>query len=392
MALRLPIVRTVVTVILWFMCTVVFAQQSDSIEARKAWEIRGYIKDMQTLSFDGNFDSLVTGNLIHNRVNIRWNPNKRLTGAIELRNRLFWGEEVRLTPNYSDNIKDKNEAVDLSITWFETESMILLTNIDRFWLEYHGNKWDIRLGRQRVNWGISTLWNPNDIFNTYNFLDFDYEERPGRDAVKFSYRLSEMSSIEVAAAGADNANKAVAAIKYFTNRWNYDFQFSGGVYHKIFTLGTGWSGSIKEAGFKGEIEYFAPHEDTVAQLNLSAEIDYLFKKAWYGDIGFLFNSSGINQPVDNWSLVNFQLSPQSLMPTKWNAVVTIAKEFTPLLSANLSCIYSPGTNLVILLPSIKYNLATNCDVDFIWQSFFAEQQSELAGVAHRGFIRVKWSF
>ena len=260
MALRLSIVRTVVTVIHWLMCTIVFAQQSDSIEARKTWEIRGYIKDMQTLSFDGNFDSLVTGNLIHNRVNIRWNPNKRLTGAIELRNRLFWGEEVRLTPNYSDNIKDKNEAVDLSITWFETESMILLTNIDRFWLEYHGNKWDIRLGRQRVNWGISTLWNPNDIFNTYNFLDFDYEERPGRDAVKFSYRLSEMSSIEVAAAGADNANKAVAAIKYFTNRWNYDFQFSGGVYHKIFTLGTGWSGSIKEAGFKGEIEYFAPHE------------------------------------------------------------------------------------------------------------------------------------
>ena len=80
------------------------------------------------------------------------------------------------------------------------------------------------------------------------------------------------------------------------------------------------------------------------------------------------------------------------MPTEWNAVLTIAKELNPLFSANLSCIYAPGTNLIVLLPSVKYNLATNCDVDLVWQSFFAEQQNDLSGVAHRGFIRIKWSF
>lgn len=392
MSCRHLILRSLVLATYCSIHTVVTAQQSDSSEMKKVWEIRGYLKDMQTLTFNQNFDSLVTGNLIHNRINVRWNPNKKLTGAIELRNRLFWGEEVRLTQNYADNIKDRNQAVDMSITWFETESMLLLTNIDRFWLEYHGNNWDIRLGRQRINWGISTLWNPNDIFNTYNFLDFDYEERPGRDAVKFSYRPSEMSNIELAFAGADQVNKSVAAVKYFTNRWNYDFQFSGGIYHEIFTLGTGWSGSIKDAGFKGEMEFFAPHKDTSAQINLSSEIDYVFKKGWYSNVGFLYNSNGLSDPIDNWGLVSFQLSPQSLMPTKWNSVVTLAKEFTPLLSANLSCIYSPGTNLIILLPSVKYNLAANCDVDLIWQSFFAEQQNELTGVAHRGFIRIKWSF
>ena len=217
-----------------------YAQDIDSTGVKqKKLEVRGYVKDLQSLTFSNNFDSLVTGNLIHNRVNLRWNPSDRFSGAIEFRNRLFWGEEVRLTPDFSSNLNNNSEAVNASIIWFETESMVLQTNIDRFWIEYHGNTWEARLGRQRINWGISTVWNPNDIFNTYNFLDFDYEERPGRDAAKVTYHLSEMSNIELAAAAADQANKAVASIRYFTNRWKYDFQFSGGVYHEIFTIGAG---------------------------------------------------------------------------------------------------------------------------------------------------------
>lgn len=367
-------------------------QEPDSTEEKRKWEIRGYVKDLQSLTFDKNFDSLVTGNLIHNRINVRWNPSSRFSGAIEFRNRLFWGEEVRLTPNFSDNIRNNNEAVNASIVWFETESMLLQTNIDRFWLEYHGEKWVVRAGRQRINWGISTLWNPNDIFNTYNFLDFDYEERPGRDAVKVSYHLSEMANIEVAAAGADQANESVAAIKYFTNHWTYDFQFSAGVYHEIFTLGAGWSGSIRDAGFKGELQYFAPHQDTTSQVNLTMEVDYLLEKGWYVNGGFLFNSIGINEPINYLGELNFQLTPQSLMPTKWNTVFIVGKEFTPLLSANLTTIYSPGTNLLIILPSFKYNLATNLDFDIIWQSFYAEQNENFAGVLHRSFIRLKWNF
>lgn len=370
----------------------VMAQEADSVEARKAWEVRGYVKDLQSLTFDQNFDSLVTGNLLHNRINVRWNPSSIFTGAIEFRNRLLWGEEVHLTPNFSDNIRNNNEVIDASIIWFETESMVLQTNIDRFWLEYHGNTWEVRIGRQRINWGISTIWNPNDIFNTYNFLDFDYEERPGRDAVKVSYHLSEMSNVELAAAGADQVNESVAAIKYFTNHWNYDFQFSAGVYYEIFTLGAGWSGSMNDAGFKGELQYFAPHRDTAAQVNLSAEVDYMFEKGWYVNGGFLFNSTGINEPISYLGELNFQLTPQSLMPTKWNTALTLGKEFTPLLSANLTTIYSPGTNLLIILPSFKYNLATNLDFEIIWQSFFAEQAKSFVGITHRGFIRLKWSF
>lgn len=368
------------------------AQSLDSAEAIPKWEVRGYLKDMQTVTYGQNPDSLVTGNLLHNRLNFRFNPSTHISAAAEFRTRLFWGEEVRLIPNFADGLRNRNEAANLQWVWFETASAVMHTTVDRLWIEYRGERWESRLGRQRINWGISTLWNPNDIFNTYNFLDFDYEERPGRDAAKVIFHLTDFSNIEVAGAAAEADYKSVASVRYSTNRWNYDFQFTAGVYQQLATAGFGWSGSIGEAGFKGEAQYFAAHADTAALINIAVEGDYMFSKGWYLNAGFLLNSAGFSDPIDNWGLYNFELSPRNLMPTKYNTVLTVGKEITPLWSANLTVIYSPGTNLVIALPSMRYNLGTNIDVDVFWQGFYAEQQKTMEPVVYRGFIRFKWSF
>ncbi|MDI1323468.1 MAG: hypothetical protein PSV36_12020 [Algoriphagus sp.] len=387
-----PIKQSITLIISILIHAGLYAQTDETTEKVKKLEVRGYVKDLQSLIFSKDFDSLITGNLIHNRINMRWKPTAKLTGAAEFRTRLFWGEEVKYTPDFSSGIGYNQDLIDATFTWFETESMLMQTYVDRFWLEYQTGDWEIRLGRQRINWGISTIWNPNDIFNTYNFLDFDYEERPGRDAVKVRYHLSEMSSLELAASAADESNEAVAAVKYNFNKSSYDFQFSAGVFHEIFTLGTGWSGSIGQAGFKGEVQYFAPHQDTTSQVNLTLESDYVFEEGWYVNLGFLMNSKGISDPIENLSLFNFQLSPQNLMPTKWNGIFTTGKQFTPLLNGQVSVIYAPGTNLMIVLPTIQYNVASNLDLDFTWQSFYAEQNQEFEGVIHRGYLRLRWSF
>lgn len=354
--------------------------------------MRGYIKNLQTLTFDSDFDNLITGNLIHNRVNLRWNPVDKITAALELRNRLFWGEEVRFTPEFTSGIRNNNDVADLSVTTIDKESMVLFSNIDRLWVEYQRTAWNLRVGRQRINWGIGTTWNPNDIFNTFNFLDFDYEERPGRDAVKSQYHISDMSMVELAVAFSDQSRETVGAIRYFTNVSNYDLQFLAGWFRDQFTAGGGWSGIIGDAGFKGELQYYFPNGDYASQLNLVVEGDYVFEKGWYLNLGFLANSRGISGPVEDWSLAEFQFSPQHLMPTKWNTLFTVGKEFTPLLSGNVATIFAPQTNLMILLPSLKYNISTNLDVDLTWQSFFAEEANQFRGISHRCFLRFKWNF
>lgn len=365
----------------------------DSSGAKKQnWEIHGYIKNMESLYFDKHFNNLISGNLLHNRLNFKWKPSDKITVDAEFRNRLFWGEEVKLTPGFASMLKNENEIVNLQKAWINKPFLVLHSNVERLYVDYHPQDWNLRVGRQRINWGVATTWNPNDIFNTYNFLDFDYEERPGSDGAKFQYRFSDFFNVEFAYAATDKKNGSVAAIKYALNKWGYDMQLITGWYKDHPTIGTGWAGNIKEAGFKGEVQYFIPKKDSASHLNITMETDYMFKKSWYLNIGFLFTSQGLYKPVNNWNEINLKFSPQNLMPTKWNVIVTTSKEITPLFTGSISTLYAPGTNLLIIFPTLQYNLATNFDLTLVWQSFFSQFENKFQGVSHSAFLRMKWSF
>lgn len=377
-----------VGMLLYVFCS--YAQDSTALP--KKLVISGYIKNLQTISFDKTFGQNVSGNLIHNRLNIKWKPSETFVAAAELRNRLYWGEEVKLTPGFSSLLSNDNEKFNLQKTWIQNPSLVLHTNIERLYVDYRRPSWNLRVGRQRINWGLTTTWNPNDIFNAYNFLDFDYEERPGVDGAKLQYTFNNSSNAEIAYVNTGKKDGNIAAIKYSLNRWNYDMQLITGWYNNHATIGAGWAGSIKEAGFKGEMQYFIANKDSSSHFNMSLETDYMFKKGWYLNLSFLFNSRGLYQPVADWTTINLKLSPENLMPTKWNMVITSAKELNPLLSANISVLYAPGTNLLILLPSVQYSIATNLDINLVWQSFFAELNKTMQGVNHRCYLRLKWSF
>ncbi|MBL6448087.1 hypothetical protein JMN32_17345 [Fulvivirga sp. 29W222] len=379
---------TSMKVLLALTYTTIYAQ--DTTEHRLQYS--GYVKDLQSLNYTENFAYLTTGNLIHNRINLKWQPAEHITAVMEFRNRLFWGEEVALTPGFSSQLRNANEAADLSFNWIDKEQMVLNTSIDRLYVVYDKVNWNARIGRQRINWGIGTTWNPNDLFNTFNFLDFDYEERPGADAVRLQYFTGLMDNIELAISAGDESYEMIAAMKYFANIANYDFQIIAGWFQQQPTLGVGWSGIIKESGFRGEAQYYFPKNKKEELINISAELDHVFEKGWYVSIGGFLNSKGIESTIELPVIATLQFSPKNLMPTKWNTNITFSKEITPLFTGNATVIYSPGSHLVMILPTLSYNLAENLDFNLVWQSFFSEQKAGFDDLAHRVFIRMRWSF
>lgn len=364
----------------------------DSAGLKKKWTLNGYIKNLQSLSFDKHFDHLLAGDLIHNRINVKWKPIDEITAAIEWRNRFFWGDEVKNTPGFTRLLRNGHEWLNLSVVWISKSNFVLQSNIERLWMEVRKPHWNVRLGRQRINWGITTTWNPNDIFNTYSFLDFDYEERPGSDALKFQYLFKDFSNIEIAISPMGNSNKSITAVRYFINKWGYDFQMIAGLYQNTFTTGLGWAGNLGNIGYKGEGQAFIHKKDSGTYFNYSLEFNHAFKKGWYISASVLHNTRGISKPVDDWSKIDFRISPKNLMPAAWSIITAGSKEITPLFSGNISLVYSPGINLFILYPSLKYNIAANVDVDLIWQSFFLELQHRFEATNHRAFLRVKWNF
>lgn len=369
-----------------------FLRSSGQDSSQKRWELKGYIKDLNSIVFNNDFKNIGYTNLVHNRINFKWKPFETVTGAVEIRNRFYWGDQVHEVPDFRRQLENINDAAKLSATWQTSSNSVLISNVERLWMEYRRTKWNVRAGRQRVNWGIANIWNPNDIFNAYNFLDFDYEERPGCDAFKVQYVINDLSNVEMTTALTGERHQAISAVRYFTNYKGYDLQFISGVFHKSFTAGLGWAGNISKLGYKGEGQFFLGNKDSANDINLTMEADYFFKRGWYVNSAILYNQNGLNAPVTDWSQVTFKISPTSLMPAKWNILMGCSKELTPLLSGSMNIIYSPCVNLFILYPSFKYNLMSSLDIDLVWQSLFAEMENEFQGITHAGFVRLKWSF
>jgi hypothetical protein len=240
---------------------------------------------------------------------------------------------------------------------------------------------------------MNLVWNPNDIFNTYNFLDFDYEERPGSDAVRIQYFTGDFSKVELTAKRGEKEDDLIAAGMYKFNKWTYDIQFLTGVYQKDWVIGTGWAGNLKEAGFKGEVSYFVPYEDYPGSENVvsaSISVDYAFAEGLYVNSSMLYNSSDNNSFSTIEDLALARVTAKNLMPFRYSYFLQLSKEFTPIFSGTANFIYSPTRHSLIVMPSLTYSLATNWDLNFTGQSFFELEDYESLGNSF--YLRLRYSF
>ena len=375
--------------ILFLVNCYVFAQDSTKISPI---QLGGYLKFFETQNIDEFNKTHAATHLIHHRVRAKWTITPKLFVNAELRNRIFWGSAVRDNPFFAEFLRNPNDWMSLSTSWINQFDLVAHSTIDRLYLDWKWKKFNIRVGRQRINWGMASIWNPNDIFNAYNFLDVDYEERPGSDAIKLQYNFENLSSLDVVYAQTGK-NTSISAAKYFFNKSTFDFQFIAGNYQGVGSFGFGLAGNVGEAGIKAEIQHYLEQPSiSLSQTNLTIGLDYMFSKAWYISGGYLFNSLGIVEPITNLSNLNFRLSSKNLMPTKHNYLVTVSKQINPLSSVSLTSIYAPQTNLLITIPTFTYSVSNNVELNLFWQSFFAEVNTAFRPLSNVLMGRLRWSF
>jgi hypothetical protein len=378
-----------------FSFTALSAQEPE----KKKLELSGYISSMQSIMFDSIQGNWVTENLIHNRLNFKWFTVSNMSAALEIRNRLVFGENIKLNPNTADSYTSDYGLVNLTTNIFHGKSYILNSAIDRLWLAYEKNKWRITLGRQRINWSQTWVWNPNDIFNAYSFFDFDYAERPGSDALRVQYYNNEVSATEFALK-MNNHNQITAAGYYKFNKWDYDFQVLGGILNETdYVIGAGWAGAIKSLALRGEMSYFRPirhFSDTTGLFLVSLAMDYTFSNSLTLMAEFLYNSKTSIKIEDFLSVYSAPFSVKNLSFVKYNLLLQATYPITPLFSGSLSGMYFPPIKGYYLGPSLNYSASDNIEFSFYMQSFGGKVKNS-AGDEHKLrfnmlFLRAKVSF
>jgi hypothetical protein len=300
---------------------------------------------------------------------------------------------ARMGKTYSEMIGTDQGFIDLSWNIINKNSFFFNTTIDRLWLDFNYNKFQLTIGRQRINWGQTFVWNPNDIFNAYSFFDFDYIERPGSDAVRLQYYPSSSSSLELAVK-ADSEDDITAATLYHFNKWGYDIQFLAGYSNSSdIVAGTGWSGSVGSVSIRGEGSWFHRIEnfnDTTGTLILTSGLDKVFNDNSVFQLQLMYCNNPLKLNNFN-SFYSGNLSAKDLAFSKFTAFGQFTWAANPLVSISISAMWFPDLDGYFARPSFDYSLAENLDFSLLWQHFTAETGGSKTRL-NLCFLRIKYSF
>jgi hypothetical protein len=364
-----------------------------SQEKPKFLTLGGYISSMQSVMFDSISGPFVFENLIHNRLNLKGFVNKNITFAAEFRNRLFTGDMVRSGPSYSEHIGSDQGLADLSWNILNEQSFFLNTTIDRLWVDFNYGKFQARIGRQRINWGQALVWNPNDIFNAYSFLDIDYVERPGSDAVRLQYYPNFSSALELAVKS-DYLDHVTAAALYRFNSSGYDIQFLAGyVNSEDLLAGAGWSGAIGSVSFRGEGSWFQSLKKFAGSKGTGL-FTLGFDKVFKNNSSAQMQAMYCNNPTDLsgfTALYSGNISTKNLAFSRFSAFGQYSYPVNPLFNMSVSVMWFPDLKGYFAGPSLDYSLAENVDFSMFWQHF-ESMKDNIRTRLNLGFLRLKYSF
>ena len=366
-------------------------------EKTRNWTLNGHLQNLGTLwvqDWDGKWQTM---DQIKNRFDFRWYPVEGLAVHAGMRNNITFGMIPQMYYPFLANLAVIDPGyLDMTRMVAKDTSYYMTSNFDRLNISFSKGNFQATVGRQRINWGIGYVWTPNDIFNTYDYFDFDYVERPGCDAVHLQYYTSATSSVE-AAVKVDSRERMTLAGMYRFNRWNYDFQFLGGYMTGDYVLGAGWSGNIKGAGFTGEMGYFHPEEsfdDTTGVFIASIGANYTFRNSLMLQFEGLYNSDGTSGPAGMGAafFVIREVSAKTFTLARFSLFGNISYPVTPLFTASLAAMYNPDDRSVFTGPTLNYSVTSNIELMVTGQLFFGEPGTEFGDYGKLAYARLKWSF
>ncbi|MFM7218365.1 MAG: hypothetical protein ACKO1U_10130 [Bacteroidota bacterium] len=377
--------RPVVLLLLLIISHVVDSQDTARIG------LNGYLKFLHEADVLHHPDTLLTGQLLHQRMNFRADAGSGWHFRASLRTRFYYGQNITLVPDFSQLLKQRQQLVDLQLLLVDEEEAVLFMESDRLNISWQDEHWNICLGRQRVNWGINLLWNPLDIFNTYDILDFDYEERSGTDAVRIRYNTNENFSIDLAAAPKSDSNSVYAGL-IRSHAGSYDLQWMAGMVNQQPVTGFGWAGNIGEMGFKGEVAWYPTKNRMERQLSLATTLDYGPGRGWYTYVSVLYQEktlTGTTNLIENTRII--PPDPKMLMPFHWSVYVGASKQLGAAWSTQSGFILGEPDNHLILTPSITCEATQDLDLLLTSQIYLAGEEA-WGFTGGSVFLRMKYSF
>ncbi|MCK5034053.1 MAG: hypothetical protein KAS18_10480 [Calditrichia bacterium] len=337
-------------------------------------------------------------------------PLYELNFSAQSRHVLTYQKNYYLGTWFYSQLSRSSYYFDLKWETIEENDYSFFSEFDRFNALWTAGDLEVTFGRQRIAWGTCLVWNPTDLFNASNILDFDYPERPGTDAIKMQYYVDELSSFELAFSPGKRSEDVIYAARYKTNFWSYDFSLLAGWQKKTLRIGGSWAGDIIGGGFRGEIVYSKPDINTDLPVDPMFDpfspipkyilddpywtavfsYDYTFENSLYLHTEWLYNELGNTKNSGERRIE--ALYTGELSPSRNSLFFEVAFDITPLLRGDIFFIVNPTDESWIAAPSLTYSLATDWEIYLLAFPSEGKEGSEFGGFPAQYFLRAQYSF
>jgi hypothetical protein len=351
--------------------------------------------------------------LLHARANNHFYFGPSWHAAAEIRLRALHGNSLRNIPGYKElYFASAYEFNPLEVYLWESDASVGHAQLDRLWLDFNYGDGQVTIGRQRVAWGTSLVWNITDLFNPMDILDFDYEERPGTDAVRGQYYFGPLQRFDLVIKPGATREAVVSAAAYSFNFASYDYTILLGQRQQLWQVGASWAGDIRGAGFRGEFliterlsaatppyppllllpdtVYRSMYKSQAANTALVVSADYTFSNSLYLHGELMYNSTGI---TENTALYRSEaLSAGRLSAARLAIYQEVAFDVTTLARASVFTLFNPDDRSWLLAPGFSYSLVTNLDMFLIAYFTGGTSLSEYGSFGEAAYLRLKYSF
>lgn len=225
------------------------------------------------------------------------------------------------------------------------------------------NNFDIRIGRQQINWASTVIWNPLDRFNPLNPLQLERDERQGVDALLLDYNIHELSRLSLVYSRQENPSDQSAAVRFKSNQYDIDYSLIAGRFLTEDKLGFGLASQIGLIGLRAEIVWSDPKGNANGN---EPYIETVVSADYTNQAGIKFVIEGYFNGDGETDITKYQFSQiltgQKLGLAKHYLGGIISKELTPLLELELLAISNLDDHSQFISPTLNYDLPTFEDV------------------------------
>ena len=112
---------------------------------------------------------------------------------------------------------------------------------------------DLKIGRQKIPWGVARVWNATDPFNPIAFMSLEREERAGVDAVSLELPWNELTGLNLVYVEGKAGSSFGGRLR--TNREETDYSVLAAKLGGDYLWGFDFAGQVRGAGVRGEASY-----------------------------------------------------------------------------------------------------------------------------------------